>query len=74
MPMGGLIIPRGASTNTHSVAANHLALLSLLISLTHRLSYEPRHEKTRFLHYAKTKTQISCAKTAQLISVFVFAT
>ena len=30
--------------------------------------YEPRHEKTCFLHYAKTKAQISCAVTAQLIS------
>ena len=27
----------------------------------------------RFFAYAKTKTQISCAVTAQLISVFVFA-
>ena len=36
--------------------------------------FEPRHEKTGFLHYAKTKAQISCAVTAQLISAFVFAT
>ena len=34
---------------------------------------EPRREKTGFLHHAKTKTQISCAVTAQLISAFVFA-
>ena len=33
----------------------------------------PRHEETRFFAYAKTKTQISCAVTAQLISAFVFA-
>ena len=34
--------------------------------------YEPRYEKTRFLHMQKTKMQISCAATAQLISAFVF--
>ena len=37
---------------------------------------EPRHENQNFT-YAKTKTQISCAVTAQLaqlISAFVFAT
>ena len=37
-------------------------------------AYEPCHEKTGFFAYAKAKTQISCAVTAQLISVFVFAT
>ena len=35
---------------------------------------EPRHEKTRLLHYGKTKKQISCAVTAQLIGTFVSAT
>ena len=30
--------------------------------------------ENRIFAYAKTKTQISCAVTAQLISVFVFAT
>ena len=35
---------------------------------------EPCREKTGFLHMRKTKTQISCAVTAQLISAFVFAT
>ena len=39
------------------------------ISLT---KYEPRYEKTAFLHM-KTKMQITCAVTAQLISAFVFA-
>ena len=34
--------------------------------------YEPRYEKTRFFAYAKTKTQISFAVTAKLISGFVF--
>ena len=37
---------------------------------------EPRHEKPGFWYkyYAKTKTQISFAVTAKLISAFVFAT
>ena len=39
-----------------------------------RKSFEPRSEKTGFLHYAKTKTQISLPVTAKLISAFVFAT
>ena len=39
------------------------------------LRYEPRYEKTVFFFaYTKTKTQIRCAVTAQLISAFVFAT
>ena len=37
-------------------------------------SYEPRSEKTGFFAYAKTKTQISFAVKAKLISAFVFAT
>ena len=37
-------------------------------------SNEPRHEKTVFFAYAKTKTQISFAVTAKQISVFDFAT
>ena len=37
------------------------------------MTYEPRHKKTDFA-YAKTKTQISFAVTAKLISAFVFAT
>ena len=39
-----------------------------------RYDCEPRHEKTCFCAYLKTKLQISCAVTAQLISAFVFAT
>ena len=35
---------------------------------------EPRRKKTGFFAYAKTKTQISFAVTAKLISAFVFAT
>ena len=37
------------------------------------LRYEPSREKPNNA-YAKTKAQISCAVTAQLISAFVFAT
>ena len=33
---------------------------------------EPRHEKTQRLACAKTKTQISFAVTASLVSAFVF--
>ena len=36
--------------------------------------YEPCHEKNQRFAYAKTKTQISFAVTAKLISAFVFAT
>ena len=36
-------------------------------------TFEPRYEKTGLLHYTKTKTQISCAVTAQMISAFVYA-
>ena len=35
---------------------------------------EARHEKTKHFAYAKTKTQISFAVTAKLISAFVLAT
>ena len=35
--------------------------------------FEPRREKTGFLHMLKTKLQISFAVTAKLISAFVFA-
>ena len=38
------------------------------------LLFELRHEKTNILHMRKTKTQISFAVTAKLISAFVFAT
>ena len=44
------------------------------LQTTVRVGNKPRHEKTGFLHYAKTKAQISCALTAQLISAFDFAT
>ena len=35
---------------------------------------EPRHEKKRIFAYVKTKTQISFAVTAKLISALEFAT
>ena len=37
-------------------------------------TYELQHKKTRFSHKRKTKPQINCAATAQLISAFVYAT
>ena len=37
------------------------------------VTLESRHEKILFFAYPKTKTQISCAVTAQLISAFGFA-
>ena len=43
-------------------------------SFSHYATHEPHHEKTAFFAYAKTKTQISFAVTAKLISAFVFAT
>ena len=36
--------------------------------------YELRHKKPKVFAFAKTKTQISFAVTAKLISAFVFAT
>ena len=43
------------------------------------VSFEPHHEKiwsweNLLFAYAKTKAQIRCTLTAQLISAFVFAT
>ena len=38
------------------------------------MTFEPRWEKTGFLHMRKIKTQISFAVTAKLINAFVFAT
>ena len=38
------------------------------------MTYEPHHEEIKFLHIdTKTKAQISCAVTAQLINAFVLA-
>ena len=47
-----------------------LTTLSMLL----KTSFQPHYEKTRFLPKAKSKVQISCAVTAQLISTFDFAT
>ena len=50
-------------------------ILQLLNGQCNRvIEYEPRYEKNRIFAYAKTKTQISFAVTAKLISIFVFAT
>ena len=63
---------------------NYLMLYVLIVNLFHPClvpgsliseeGNEPRYEKTGFFAYAKTKTQISFAVTAKLISAFVFAT
>ena len=49
-------------------------VLQFNMSLLTSLVLEPRYEKTRPFAYTKTKTQISFAVTAKLISAFVFAT
>ena len=53
--------------------------MCLFLGITHiseksLLLYEPRCEKTGFFAYAKTKTPISFAVSAKLISALVFAT
>ena len=45
-----------------------------LFENAHCIQNEPRYEKNWLFAYVKTKPQISCAVTAQLISAFVFAT
>ena len=46
-------------------------IVSLINAFARFVSYEPHHEPTFFFAYAKTKVQISCTVTAQLISTFV---
>ena len=70
----------------HSAISNHLSITISMspdwmvaqnrsnCTLICSQSFEPRHEKTGFLHMRKTKTQISFTVTAKLISAFVFAT
>ena len=67
------LLPKFESTQN----IGFMEILSLnyrLISSNRHIINEPRHEKTGFLHMRKTKTQISFAVTAKLISTFVFAT
>ena len=45
----------------------------MVIEIFLEIQFEPQREKTAFFVYAKTKTQISFAVTAKLISAFVFA-
>ena len=56
----------------HYLAVNQ-RLQFWIETITLNGTIEPRCEKTGFLLMRKTKTQISCAVTAQLISAFVFA-
>ena len=51
----------------------YLEILDDAECMVKTLACELHHEKT-FFFYVKTKGQISCAVTAQLISAFVFAT
>ena len=59
-----------------------LTIIAIMISFMLKFicitTYVPSYEKTCFLHmrfaYAKTKAQISCVVTTQLISAFVFST
>ena len=55
------------------LSTHNIGFYRELTKIIHSLN-EPRREKTVFFAYAKTKTQISFAVTAKLISVFVFAT
>ena len=60
--------PFGKELLTRLTVCTHcIAVLLIMVS-------EPRYEKTVFFAYAKTKTQISFAVTAKLISAFVFTT
>ena len=57
----------------HQMQINLFTYGQPLIYTNCSFKFEPRHEKTSFFVYAKTKTQISFALTAKLISAFVFA-
>ena len=58
-----------------SLSAKHISVNVSETSFDKNTSiYEPCYEKNRLFAYAKTKTQISFAVTAKLISAFVFAT
>ena len=51
--------------------------IQIMISVPFSIGFECTHSVRKpdeIFAYAKTKTQISCAVTAQLISAFVFAT
>ena len=53
----------------------HMKFWSNKKMLEHRLIFIiERHHENSIFAYAKTKAQISCAVTAQLISAFVFTT
>ena len=55
-----------------STSISYTASISNLTNL--KMTNKPPHGKTNNLHRRKTKTQISFAVTAKLISAFVFAT
>ena len=72
LPWGNLI-ELSSFFSVSLVSSGFSWLFSILWSQS--VILEPRYKKTVFFFaYAKTKTQISCAVTAQMISAFVFAT
>ena len=59
-------------TSIRGIQSDWITMLFIIIFLTPKLIIEPR--QNRLFVYAKTKTHISFAVTAKLISAFVFAT
>ena len=68
------LVTRLSHQNNHSTITSSSYKVKYGCVVPFQAVYEPRHEKTGFLHMRKTKTQISFAVTAKLISAFVFAT
>ena len=62
----------------NAAAVQNVYMIKLISRKTREIRknkvFEPCHERNLHFAYAKTKTQISCAVAAQLISAFVFAT
>ena len=83
--ISSFVLPNIADPDQAALRASQLRVFSIclnsrenransMVSEKITVSYEPLREKTGFLQYVKTKTQISFAVTAKLISAFVFAT
>ena len=74
------VIKRVVCIRSQSTKCFHFTFVKVFVLILSAQSHvgvsrlEPRHEKTGFFAYAKTKAQISFAVTAKLISAFVFAT
>ena len=61
------------TTQLHAADQLKAEILTCILLLVVGVLFEPRRGKTNVFAYAKTKTQISFAVTANLISAFVFA-